>query len=826
MDLSENLSSMYQGAKESASKFGNKALETAKEVSDNDVFKAVVFDKDDPVDVALTAAGAVTGGGSLLAKGAYKGAKVAKAATKIFKSEKAADAALTIGKKVESGASGAMDLWKKGKEFASGKLSEAADSASGVFNKGKDYVGKKVEQGKEAASKIVSEGIEKAGELGSKAKEGAKEVFDRTKDYANKKIEQTKEAATDIWNKGKEAAGKKVDEIKEGAKDIWNKGKKKADDLVEAGKEKAGELWDKGKNLASKTFKRIGGIGAGIAAGAGLANIFGGGGKSGSGEGNGDGESGEQPIPNIVTAPGKISPAGAITPNITPTENIDLEAAQMNPTGEGGIGDAKSILEKIYMVLQQTNRTVEKISADTGNLVRYSSMKDVSADLAGANATARMGEGGMVFSGGSSSSPMRSYSSGNGGDGGEKDGFLMSALKTAGGTALAASGLYGLGGGFDETPKLDEIKDNISDKISGGISSVKGAVSSAKDTISSGYSKVKGFLGFGEENKGPSTEEIKKLSREIMPQTTKSLEKAEQIGLDLGSVSAKFESGSRGSSAVGYDVKGGTSYGTYQIASKTGTMDNFLKHLEKTGHGDVAEQLRQSGPSNTGGKGGAFADKWKELVKEGKLTKEMEHEYIKKTHYDPAAKKAEELGFKTDDAGIKDAIWSGSVQHGRINKILSDTSKIEGFKDMSSEDQIKAYYKVRSEYAKQNSPENLQPRYNQEVKAALAKSKAGQSQNSTLLAENKSKTENLQPAEKSTPSEIKSAPEQEPIVIAENKSSSTPTNNSPAPANKGTQSATTPIDGKQSVSNTPPLGNVRDDDPLILSMQYSNLRTV
>ena len=47
--------------------------------------------------------------------------------------------------------------------------------------------------------------------------------------------------------------------------------------------------------------------------------------------------------------------------------------------------------------------------------------------------------------------------------------------------------------------------------------------------------------------------------------------------LGLGSLSAKFESGTEGVAAIGYDRVGGTSYGKYQIASKPGTMDRFLR---------------------------------------------------------------------------------------------------------------------------------------------------------------------------------------------------------------------------------------------------------
>ena len=47
----------------------------------------------------------------------------------------------------------------------------------------------------------------------------------------------------------------------------------------------------------------------------------------------------------------------------------------------------------------------------------------------------------------------------------------------------------------------------------------------------------------------------------------------------LGALSAQFESGKQGVSAIGYDKNGGTSYGAYQIASRPGTMDQFISFL-------------------------------------------------------------------------------------------------------------------------------------------------------------------------------------------------------------------------------------------------------
>lgn len=134
------------------------------------------------------------------------------------------------------------------------------------------------------------------------------------------------------------------------------------------------------------------------------------------------------------------------------------------------------------------------------------------------------------------------------------------------------------------------------------------------------------------------------------------------LGKELGSLSARFES-SGDSSAIGYDSVGGTSYGKYQIATKPGTMNNFMDFLAKdnpTAYIELA-QLRGS----MGDKSGDFAKKWKELASSGAL-KNSEHAFIKKTHYDAAYQKLSDSARKMVDnnPALQEALWSTSVQHG------------------------------------------------------------------------------------------------------------------------------------------------------------------
>lgn len=165
----------------------------------------------------------------------------------------------------------------------------------------------------------------------------------------------------------------------------------------------------------------------------------------------------------------------------------------------------------------------------------------------------------------------------------------------------------------------------------------------------------------------------------------------------VGAMSAKYESGTRGSGAIGYDRVGGTSYGKYQIASATGTFDDFLTWLDtQPGGAEVAERLRAAGSANTGTTDGKVPTEWKKLVKEG-LMGDLEHEFIKATHYDPALEKINNNDFINkinSSKAFQDVLWSTAVQHGssRAAEIFNRAYHPK----LADEDIIREIYKDRS----------------------------------------------------------------------------------------------------------------------------------
>lgn len=161
----------------------------------------------------------------------------------------------------------------------------------------------------------------------------------------------------------------------------------------------------------------------------------------------------------------------------------------------------------------------------------------------------------------------------------------------------------------------------------------------------------------------------------------------------LGKLSEKYESGGRGPGTVssGKGDPGGVSYGTYQLASKVGRADEFVKKY----YPDEFKGL----------KGGSdeFTKVWKALAeKDPKGLHANEHAYIKETHYDPQARKLlkeMELDLTKRSAALRDVAWSVAVQHGPNSELIITSIKplLKNAKlaDVTDEAIIRAVYAER-----------------------------------------------------------------------------------------------------------------------------------
>ncbi len=146
---------------------------------------------------------------------------------------------------------------------------------------------------------------------------------------------------------------------------------------------------------------------------------------------------------------------------------------------------------------------------------------------------------------------------------------------------------------------------------------------------------------------------------------------AERAGRDpahrLGSLSERYESGGHGTGTVSNGLRdpGGVSYGLYQLASRTGTVAEFVRGEGARWAGDFAGK-RPGSP--------AFTAAWQAVaVRDGAAFGAAQHAFIERTHYRPAvAGVLRQTGLDLDaraDA-VRDACWSVAVQHGAAVTIL------------------------------------------------------------------------------------------------------------------------------------------------------------
>ena len=149
---------------------------------------------------------------------------------------------------------------------------------------------------------------------------------------------------------------------------------------------------------------------------------------------------------------------------------------------------------------------------------------------------------------------------------------------------------------------------------------------------------------------------------------------------ELGSLSARYETSGRGVSTVSTGIgrggrpdPGGVSYGSYQLTSQTPLRINGKTVIVYDG-GNVAIFLENEGAPwaskfgtlAPGSK--TFSDIWRKIAASDPLgLHAAEHEFIKRTHYDPAAERiqaATGVDINTLPAAVQDVLWSTAVQHG------------------------------------------------------------------------------------------------------------------------------------------------------------------
>ncbi|WP_332871080.1 peptidoglycan-binding domain-containing protein [Xanthomonas citri] len=130
---------------------------------------------------------------------------------------------------------------------------------------------------------------------------------------------------------------------------------------------------------------------------------------------------------------------------------------------------------------------------------------------------------------------------------------------------------------------------------------------------------------------------------------------AEITGWHIGRTSSSYESGGRGAGTIstGKNDHGGVSYGTYQLSTSQGTLQEYL---DQSRYGSQFSGLVP--------KTDAFNEKWKSLANKDPAFAQDQHDFIRETHYDKQVARLTAVGMDLTDRGpaVQDALWSTSVQ--------------------------------------------------------------------------------------------------------------------------------------------------------------------
>jgi hypothetical protein len=188
----------------------------------------------------------------------------------------------------------------------------------------------------------------------------------------------------------------------------------------------------------------------------------------------------------------------------------------------------------------------------------------------------------------------------------------------------------------------------------------------------------------------------------------------------LGSVSAKQESGKGGVETISDGMQGrdpgGVSYGKYQLASNTGTMQAFLASPEGKKFADDFKGLKPGTPE--------FSAVYRNIAKNKREEFEKaQQDFIERTHYKPVETYAKMVGLNVDDRGVKEALFSQSVQHGLAgNKKIIDAAKLKLGDERDPAKEIQALYESRANYVSSlhlKDEKGILGRYKREVVDAL-----------------------------------------------------------------------------------------------------------
>lgn len=253
---------------------------------------------------------------------------------------------------------------------------------------------------------------------------------------------------------------------------------------------------------------------------------------------------------------------------------------------------------------------------------------------------------------------------------------------------------------------------------------------------------------------------------------------------------------------------GGLSFGSFQIATKTGTMKDFLTYAQKE-NPKIFQKLERAG-GNAGATTGSaqFQNEWKNIAAENPQEfHKLQESFIKNTHYEPQMKMLKKSGIDLSarSNAVQNVVFTMATSEGPGSKTILNALSGKDISKMSDREIITSIYDQKAATLKQtykNSPElmpGLTKRYGKEgQERTTALSMLEQEQNPVLADTTKDFSKTLATTGKQIDNSTNITKPKTEIE----KSSLTPTVSN-QPVAQITESPNKPVDVSSKKSSTP-----------------------
>lgn len=147
----------------------------------------------------------------------------------------------------------------------------------------------------------------------------------------------------------------------------------------------------------------------------------------------------------------------------------------------------------------------------------------------------------------------------------------------------------------------------------------------------------------------------------------------------LGEISERHEGAGPATVSTGRGDHGGVSYGTYQLSTKSGTINEYLS---TSSYKDEFRGLTPNTP--------AFDEKWRTLANSDPDFGRDQTRFIKGTHYDIQVQRLKDSGIDLTDRGpaVQEALFSTSVQYRGLTKGIFEGGLTTAYGDNYSLSQL------------------------------------------------------------------------------------------------------------------------------------------